>query len=129
MELSYFLAQIFGLLFIIFSIAFLFRPVIITVAIRDLRPFSFTMLLAGLLGVTGGLLIILTHSIWEFSWRGVVTLFGWIMLLKGVMYIAFPDMLRFTATSMINGTGKRSVMLLLILVLGCYLTLHGFKLW
>jgi hypothetical protein len=129
MELSYFLAQIFGLLLIIFSIAFLFRPIIVTVAIRDLRPFSFTMLLAGLLGVTGGLFIILTHPIWEFSWRGIITLFGWIMLFKGVMYIAFPDTLRFTATSMVNGIEKRTVMLLLILVLGCYLTLHGFKLW
>lgn len=129
MELSYFLAQVFGLLLIIFSMTLLLRPTIVTVAIRDLRPYSFTMLLAGLLGVTGGLSIILTHAIWEFTWRGIITLFGWIMLFKGVMYMAFPDMLRFTATSMVNGIGKRTAMLLLVLALGCYLTLHGFQWW
>lgn len=129
MELSYFLAQLFGLILIVFAVALFLRPTIITVAMRDLRPYSFTMLMAGFLGVIGGLAIILSHNVWEFSWRGIITLFGWLAFIKGITYIAFPDFLRFTATSMLNGRGKRNIMLLLVLLLGVYLAVKGFGLY
>lgn len=126
MELSNFLAQLFGLTLMIFAAAILLRPTIVTVAIRDLRPFSFMMLMAGFAGITGGLAIILSHNIWEMSWRGVITLFGWIALLKGITYVAFPDFLRFSAISMLNGRGKRTIALALAFALGFYLAYRGF---
>ena len=128
MELSYFLAQFFGLLLVIFGLASLLRPMLITVAIRDLRPYSCAMLIAGLLGVVAGLLVILTHNVWEMSWRVIITLFGWMALFKGIIYIAFPDFLRFTAIGMINGRGKRAMLLVVVLLLGFYLTIKGFGL-
>ncbi len=126
MEFSYFLAQLFGLTMMIFAASILIRPTIVTVAIRDLRPFSFTMLMAGFVGIVGGLAIILSHNIWEMSWRVIITLFGWSALLKGITYVAFPDFLRFTATSMINGKGKRTAVLILVFLFGAYLTYRGF---
>lgn len=126
MELSYFLAQMFGLTYIIFAGALFLRPTLVTVAIRDLRPFSFVMLMAGFIGIVAGLAIVLSHNIWELSWRGLITLFGWVALIKGITYVAFPDFLRFTATGMINGKGKRNAMLALMFLLGCYLTFKGF---
>ncbi len=126
MELSIFLAQLFGLIMIIFSLSALYRPQIIIESVRSLRPYSFSALMAGFISTVAGLSIILTHNIWEFSWVGVVTLFGWAALLKGVAYVAFPDKIISTANNVL-GSKQRKVALTLALLVGCYLTYHGFS--
>ena len=126
MELSYFLAQLLGLTLMLFAAMILLRPTITTVAIRDLRAYSFEMLLAGFLGIVGGLAVVLSHNIWEFSWRGIITLMGWAALLKGISYVAFPNFMRFTAASMLNGKRKRTTVLIVVFLLGSYLVYHGF---
>lgn len=126
MELSYFLAQLLGLTLMIFAAVVLLRPTITTVAIRDLRAYSFEMLMAGFLGIMGGLAIVLAHNIWEFSWRGIITFIGWATLLKGISYVAFPNFLRFTAVGMLNGKRKRSTVLIMVFLVGSYLAYQGF---
>jgi hypothetical protein len=121
MELSLFLAQLFGMSLIIY------RPMLLEETIRDLKPYSFTSLMAGFIGIVCGLAIILSHNIWEFSYRGVVTLFGWSALLKGISYVAFPQLIIKSAKKILKG--KRSkVTMLVALLTGCYLTYYGFDL-
>jgi uncharacterized protein YjeT (DUF2065 family) len=38
-----------------------------------------------------GLIIVMTHNIWTLSWPVAVTLFGWIMTIKGIFYLLFPQ--------------------------------------
>ena len=125
MELSLFLAQLFGLSLIIFSVGALFRPEIIFEAVRDLRPYSFPMLMAGFVGIVGGLAIVLTHNVWEVSWRGVITLFGWSALLKGITYVAFPEVVVGAGRVMLSGS-RRTPMMVVMLLLGVYLADYGF---
>jgi hypothetical protein len=127
MELSLFLAQLFGMSLIIISALVLYRPMLLEETIRDLKPYSFTSLMAGFIGIVCGLAIILSHNIWEFSYRGVVTLFGWSALLKGISYVAFPQLIIKSAKKILKG--KRSkVTMLVALLTGCYLTYYGFDL-
>jgi hypothetical protein len=127
MELSLFLAQLFGLTLIIFALVALMRPAFIESVMRDLQPYSFSLLLAGFIGIVGGLAIVLTHNVWEFSWRGLITLFGWSAIAKGVSYVAFPDTLIATAGSVL-GRKRRKLVLVIMLAMGMYLTYHGFGL-
>lgn len=41
-----------------------------------------------------GLLVVATHNVWVFGWPLVVTLFGWIMVLKSVLYLLWPGFIR-----------------------------------
>ena len=127
MELSYFLAQLFGLTMMIFSLIALFRPRVIS-AIMQEKPSSLAMLLAGFVGIVAGLAIVLSHNIWEMSWVGVVTLFGWAALLKGMVYVICPDTMLSTANNVLAGKTRRRVVLLLAFVFGCYLAYNGFAL-
>lgn len=125
MELSYFLAQLFGLTLIIFAVVAFFQPSIISATIRDMKPFSFPLLLAGFIGVFGGLAIILSHNVWEWSWRVIVTLFGWTALIKGIAYVAFPETLMRTGISVFEGKWRKLSLVVTFLV-GCCLVYHGF---
>lgn len=128
MELSYFLAQIFGLTLMIFAVVGFVRPAIIVGVMRDLRPFSLAVLIAGFIGIVGGLAIILSHNIWVADWRIVITLFGWVALLKGITYVAFPEMLVNTTTGIFEKKRNRTIALWLAFLLGVYLVSNGFEL-
>jgi hypothetical protein len=41
-----------------------------------------------------GLIIVLNHNHWEWSPQVIVTLFGWHMLIKGVLILLFPGLVR-----------------------------------
>jgi uncharacterized protein YjeT (DUF2065 family) len=126
MELSYFLAQLFGLTMVIFSVIWWLRPKLIDTMLAELRQQPFSMMLAGFFAIVAGLAIVLTHNIWEFSWVGLITLFGWVAILKGVTYIAFPDLLIRTASTVMQGK-QRTFMTIFSLLMGLYLTYHGFS--
>ena len=126
MELSLFLAKLFGLTLIIYAIAIFMRPQLMNTVVKDLKPDSFLMLMAGLVGIVGGLSIILTHNLWTQDWRVLITLFGWAALLKGISYTAFPDVLLGTAKSVLATDTRRNIALGLTFLLGCYLAGVGF---
>jgi len=126
MELSNFLAQLFGLTLALFALAGLLRPQFITSAMRDLREGSFSALIAGFVGIFGGLAMVLTHNIWEVSYRGVITLFGWGALLKGFTYIVAPNLLLNTARTFMGTPSRIRATLIVVLVLGFFLAYKGF---
>ncbi|MCA9360592.1 hypothetical protein H6789_02680 [Candidatus Nomurabacteria bacterium] len=127
MELSLFLAQLFGLTMIIFTLVALFRPSLIEGVMKDIKTPSLVVLMTGFAGVLGGLAVILNHNIWEFSWVGLITFFGWAALLKGISFIAFPKFLSGIADKVFDG-GKIKWVLTIALLAGCYLAYNGFGL-
>ena len=126
MDPSIFLAKLFGLYTVIVCSAVLLRhrelPVIVDGFFRD-PAFS---LFSGAVILILGLLVVLSHNIWEMSYHGVITLFGWITLMKGVARLFLPHA---TLQSFARNAVK-SVWyfpsLLAFLVLGTWLTAVGF---
>jgi hypothetical protein len=55
-------------------------------------PFAFTM---SVFAIIVGLTIIINHNIWEASWVVVITLIGWIGLVKGAFFMVFPSTIGF----------------------------------
>jgi uncharacterized protein YjeT (DUF2065 family) len=80
--------------------------------------------LLGALGLlVAGLLIVITHNWWHPSLGVVVTVFGWLLMLKGAAFLLFPQMMgKFAGWS--EGTMKTAVRVggLVLTVLGAILT-------
>jgi hypothetical protein len=128
MELSYFLAQLFGLTMMVFGVLMWIKPRLVDGMVGDLQQHVFSRVMAGFIGVVAGLAIILSHNIWEFGWVGLVTLFGWSAFLKGISYVAFPKMIFSTAGSILK-SGKRQLFVsMVVFLIGAYLTYNGFGL-
>jgi uncharacterized membrane protein len=47
--------------------------------------------LSGLLMITAGLAIILTHNVWVANWPVLITVLGWLATIGGAARIVFPD--------------------------------------
>jgi hypothetical protein len=75
-------------------------------------------------GVFGGLLIIAFHQYWSSVAAVMISLFGWILALRGVVLMAAPDLYERTAISM----GAISLVRLIfgtLIAIGLYLTYVG----
>lgn len=126
MELSLFLAKIMGVVIVAFAAAGLFRPQVVRAAVRDFDHESFSRLVIGCVAVAAGVALILSHNIWEWSYRGLVTLFGWTALVKGVLYLLAPKQIHDVTKKMLSTESKLRVFLFACLVLGAYLSYKGF---
>jgi hypothetical protein len=47
--------------------------------------------IAGLLALVPGIAIVLAHNVWVYDWRVIITLFGWLALIGGVLRILAPQ--------------------------------------
>ncbi|MAD96387.1 MAG: hypothetical protein CMB99_03575 [Flavobacteriaceae bacterium] len=90
MDATVFLLKFWGWYCVIFFFILSFNPRRIKQIVDDLQDQKFTILIA-FLAIIIGLLNILFHNIWEANISLVVTLFGWIALLKGIMLFTFPQ--------------------------------------
>ncbi|KHO18449.1 hypothetical protein [Mycolicibacterium setense] len=52
------------------------------------RAFGLTY---GFMSLFLGLASVLLHNVWELNWHVLITIFGWLALIKGVIVIAWPE--------------------------------------
>ncbi|WP_396921825.1 hypothetical protein [Mycolicibacterium sp.] len=86
-----FFALFWGWLTVIVTAMFFIRPQ----ALHDVkrlivenRAFGLTY---GYLSLFLGLISVLLHNVWTMDWHVLITIFGWLALLKGIIVIAWPE--------------------------------------
>ena len=68
----------------------------------------------------------ISHSVWELSWRGLITLFGYLSIAKGIVRIGFPEVPKKATGVFLKNSTARWIWIGLMLLLGGYLTWVGF---
>ena len=124
MDVSAFLAKLIGLYLLIISILWLFRRRQMDAACKEVVASKGLLAVSGEISLIFGLVIVLDHNIWELSWRGLITLLGYFMILKGVMRFAFPAKVKERAAKMME-KGCWTCFIVMV-VIGLYLTYCGF---
>lgn len=127
MATTRFLSRLIGLAALILSAAiFIDKPPMLA-AIDLMNQDRGVLYLLGVGGVVAGLAIVLTHNIWSQGlWPLVVTLAGWLILIRGVLVLVLPAA---TIGRIVDGLGYGRYFHwygILPLLLGAYLTYCGF---
>lgn len=94
-------------------------------AVQEIFARRGLLALSGMLSLMFGVAIAVGHPVWELSWRGLITLFGYLAILKGVIRIGFPEHARKYATRMIEGKGFWILWIIFFLI-SLYLIYCGF---
>lgn len=105
MTLSIFLAKAFCLYFLITGIALILNKQRYVDIYKDMTNKPALLVLAGVVATIIGIMLILSHNVWNFGWPVLITIAGWMSFLKGASLLLFPQ----TVTSWFNGlyTEKR----------------------
>lgn len=119
-----FLAQAWGLYLILISLALLINKE----GVRSLLGTMDTngaVVMSGALSLIIGVLSVVAHNEWSGpAYVIVVTIFGWLALLKGFVRMTWPARTRKMVSSITDG-GYVNVLLIICLLIGIYLAYMG----
>jgi uncharacterized membrane protein len=122
-----FLARLFGLYCIIIAAAMLPQPEAFATIVHAFVADAPLVLIAGVFTLFGGLALVLLHNYWSGSVLTViVTLIGWLTLIKAVVLLALPSA---RLATLYGGLSQTHVLISgsLTLLLGIYLAVAGFR--
>lgn len=126
MELSVFLAKVLGLYLVIVSVAVWLRRKDLEELAVNFAKDKVHIYLSGVIFLLLGLALVISHNVWDTVWQGIISLLGWMTLVKAGIRIFF--------TNKVGAIARRAVgskwYLLAIggsLFLGIWLTYIGFS--
>ena len=126
MQSSIFLAKLLGPYCIIVAVGILFNRKIYQKLMEDFCKSTALIYMGGVLALFFGLLIVLFHNVWVGGWPVVITVFGWLGLIKGAWLIIFPNtVVRFTEAYQKNVV-LLTVHLVIVFAIGAFLTIVGY---
>ena len=126
MESTIFIARIIGPFMLIAALGIIFNPTTYERVMEDFFKNSALVYIGGAIALLIGLIIVLNHNIWIAGWPVVITIFGWVALVKGAWLIVFPNI-----RSNIAETFRKNPALMvgnatIMLILGGFLTAMGY---
>ncbi|MFH1395460.1 MAG: hypothetical protein ABIH09_04810 [Candidatus Omnitrophota bacterium] len=126
MDASLFIARIFGVLYLVVGIGMLVNRKNFLKIMDDFCSNAALVLVGGMFALIVGLAIILTHNVWVWHWILIITVIGWLGLIKGIWIIIFPNSVSGFMQSYQKNENLVVAHSLVALVLGAVLTFFGF---
>jgi len=123
---SIFLAKIIGPYCIIVAVAFLFNRQNYQKVAEAFLSSDGLRCLGAMIGLLIGLLLVNTHNVWETSWVTIITVIGWIALIKGITLFIFPDQFTQFANAYRQKSTLLKYQLSLTLLFGVFLSFKGY---
>lgn len=125
METSILIAKIIGLIYLSFGVGILLNGNYYKKEIPKLLENTAYLILGGFMAIIVGILIIDNHNYWVKNWTIVITLIGWIALLKGILLLAFPTLVK-VYKPLFNSESFYKILGPLVLIFGLIFTYLGY---
>jgi hypothetical protein len=126
MPVSIFLARLLGPLLLLPGIGLLVNPRAFRAMATEVVGSVTLVYLFGLLDFAAGLAIVLVHNVWTVNWRVLITLIGWLLLIRGAARILITDTLIGYAVALIRNKRLYPVSGGVLVILGLVLCYFGY---
>jgi uncharacterized protein YjeT (DUF2065 family) len=126
MEMSIFLAKVLGAFYVVIGVGLFFNSKHYHKAYTDMMKSSGIWLFAGIFALIIGILLVLAHNVWEWQWYVIITVIGWIALVKGILLLIFPKQMVAMGKSMFKSKNLLLVAGIVAVVLGVILGYFGY---
>ncbi len=80
---------------------------------------------SGVIALILGILLVVSHNVWRTDWTVVITVIGWLALIKGSLLLFFPNAVLQLAKKL-NDKNRYIITGGISFILGIYLTYKGF---
>jgi len=127
MDISIFLAKILGLYLVIISIAMFANVYKFEKIIKDMVSDNAMAFLTADLALIVGILLVVSHNIWQADWRVVITVLGWLTLFKGTIRIMFPQWTEEVSERLAQSHAIVCISATITILVGIYLCYYGFR--
>ena len=126
MQTSIFIAKLLGPIFVVIGLAGLVNYERFKKLALEFLDSDGMIFLSGIITLPTGLAIVNTHNVWTAGWPLIITLFGWIAVVAGVIRIALPGPVKPLGRSMIENKPYFLVTCGGWMVLGAFLSYQAY---
>jgi uncharacterized protein YjeT (DUF2065 family) len=82
--------------------------------------------ISGLIALVTGLVIVNFHNRWAFGWPVIITIFGWLSLIGGVVRILAPDRVKRLGSAFLDNAETMRIAGIVVVALGAILSIAGY---
>ena len=122
--LTNYLAEIWGISIVVISLALLIKENHLKRLFASIETEE-GFFLWGFISFIIGLAMVLSYNAWTQSWQVVITIFGWLALLKGLALLFLPEQMKKYAKKM-EAAQFIPYAMVVILIIGLVITYFGF---
>ena len=126
MPTSIFLAKLLGPILLIAGIAMLVNRKELDALAQELLRSSLLLFLLGLIDFSVGLAIVLNHNVWIADWRVLITLLGWLLIVRGAVRVLIPDQVKPLGAKLLKNANAVTGSLAGTIVAGLILSYFGY---
>ncbi len=120
METSVLLAQVIGLSYVGFGLGMILQKSYYKRAFDEAMGNSAFLIYGGMIAFVAGFFMVHFHNIWVKDWQVLVTIFGWIALVKGLSLFIMPQTMLRISKPMMKKLDKWGFLVLLLGLVFCY---------
>lgn len=86
--------------------------------------------ITGVLALLAGLAVVNAHNLWVRDWRVIVTILGWLLVLRGIMLLMFPAIVQTLGDRVVAAKSGIVAGAAITFVIGAILSIMGYEdLW
>lgn len=125
MDVSIFLAQLFGMYFLAMGVASLLKGKELGESVDAFRKSPLLTYVGALLTLLG-LAFVIIHNVWNGTWQVVITVLAWLTLIEGLAYLWLPQKAVGKCINWFNTRWWYIIGTIIAFVLGVFLLSIGF---
>jgi hypothetical protein len=126
MDISIFLAKALGIYLVIISLSMFINSERYKSIIHDVTYNPSFLFLTGVIALIIGILMVISHNIWQANWRTIITLIAWLSFIKGTVRVLFPQLAYPGIQRLIKNSIVYNTTAFICLLLGILLSYFGF---
>ena len=123
--LSIFFAQVVGFYILLLCALMLLQPQRFKKIMSDILGHQASLFICATMNILFGLVILVPHNMWVAGWPVLITIIGWLTLLKGAVTLFFPEKFIKLAKNLMDKIGFK-IWTWIWLLIAIYLIWMGF---
>ena len=126
MQASAVISQVLGITYVIVGFGLLLNPANYQRILKGFCESPALSYLGGLLALIFGLTILVFHHVWSADWTFFITLVGWLALIKGSLFVAYPNVVLQLSRRILARPARLRVWGIFPIALGLFLSVKGY---
>ncbi|MHC5059976.1 MAG: hypothetical protein ACYTFK_02680 [Planctomycetota bacterium] len=118
--------QIISLVYLSVGIGILINPGFYKKLFEDFAESASALYLGGIMAIVVGYLIVAFHNTWTRDLSVIITIIGWIALVKGILILVLPKIIIALSRAMLKNGCFLKIEAVVIVILGLALSFLGF---
>ena len=126
MQTSIYIAKLMGPVIGVAGLGFLVNRRAFQEMASDFLESTGIIVMSGMLALLMGLVVVNAHNVWVADWPVIITIFGWLAVIGGIMRITMTETVKSIARAMLGYSKFITVEAFILTGLGAYLSYVGY---